>query len=324
MCRPISAQFMTGGAVAMFELEQAEAGIRIVSEKHYRLVSPDQLTVTELEKYRSTTLDDEQMHCVAKPARRTTYHGGEDTMGKMRSQPAARVRVVYNEDFSTGPGAWTTGKAVEGGSWHRNIFGDRGEPTPLRWHKSGGRRGPFASTEPPWYFDDNHGEFMWLYLAFFVNRSSLIGLAGADLRNAEITLSLRGHRFQPKGTKLFFWVQGSPNREAPPEKGPLYNWALSSQPIVEELLDGRWHSRTITLTSDEGRWSSMGHLNGGLARKLRVIQSLSVLDGSLDAILDGGHVNFGFLLCGVDPNDPPTGRIDIEQVTIRARASRPR
>ncbi|MGH9576347.1 MAG: hypothetical protein ACRD3R_02835, partial [Terriglobales bacterium] len=53
ICRPIGAQFMPGGVMALFEFEDAEDGIRIVSEKHYKLVPPEEVTDADLEQYRT-------------------------------------------------------------------------------------------------------------------------------------------------------------------------------------------------------------------------------------------------------------------------------
>jgi hypothetical protein len=57
ICRPIAAQFLEDDLIALFEFEQSEKGIAIVSEKHYQLVSPDKITSTELEAYRSRPLE---------------------------------------------------------------------------------------------------------------------------------------------------------------------------------------------------------------------------------------------------------------------------
>jgi len=236
-----------------------------------------------------------------------------------KGKQSGSLKAVYSETFAAGPGAWSCGKNVEDGSWHRNIFGHRGGPVPLNWSARGGRRGPFAQSEPPWYFDDNHGEFAWLYLAFFVNHSALVGLAGRNLRDAQVRLSIRGERFEPRGTELFFWIQGTPPKGSGHPEGAMYNWALTSQPVTRALLDGQRHNEAVTLTADEARWTFMGYLNGGLKGGIRVLQSLTAGRGTLDAILGGTHVNFGFLLCGVDPNDPPSGRIELEEVTILAR-----
>jgi hypothetical protein len=57
ICRPVAAQFMEDDSVALFELQPDEGGIRIVAEKHYDLVSLDDLSDDELSRYSSTTLE---------------------------------------------------------------------------------------------------------------------------------------------------------------------------------------------------------------------------------------------------------------------------
>lgn len=52
ICRPLAAQFMPGGVVAMFEFEQGKDEIRVSSVRHYRLVRPDELSAEELAQYR--------------------------------------------------------------------------------------------------------------------------------------------------------------------------------------------------------------------------------------------------------------------------------
>ena len=52
VCRPIAAQFMGEGVIALFEFEAGENGVTISSEKHYKLVSPKEVTDADLETYR--------------------------------------------------------------------------------------------------------------------------------------------------------------------------------------------------------------------------------------------------------------------------------
>jgi hypothetical protein len=52
VCRPIAAQFMDGGVIALFEFESGENGVTISSEKHYKLVSPKEVTDADLQTYR--------------------------------------------------------------------------------------------------------------------------------------------------------------------------------------------------------------------------------------------------------------------------------
>jgi hypothetical protein len=51
ICRAIAAQFMGDNIIALFEFEQTKDGIKVSSEKHYRLVKPDELSTDELRSY---------------------------------------------------------------------------------------------------------------------------------------------------------------------------------------------------------------------------------------------------------------------------------
>ncbi|MBI4732467.1 MAG: endonuclease [Chloroflexi bacterium] len=51
ICRAIAAQFVEDNLIALFEFEQSKDGIKVASEKHYRLVRPDELSPEELQSY---------------------------------------------------------------------------------------------------------------------------------------------------------------------------------------------------------------------------------------------------------------------------------
>lgn len=51
ICRSIAAQFMEDNLIALFEFEQSKDGIKVGSEKHYRLVKPSELSPEELKSY---------------------------------------------------------------------------------------------------------------------------------------------------------------------------------------------------------------------------------------------------------------------------------
>lgn len=55
ICRPIAAQFIEDDSIALFEFEESEQGVVITSEKHYRLVPSDNLTIADLDSYRTRT-----------------------------------------------------------------------------------------------------------------------------------------------------------------------------------------------------------------------------------------------------------------------------
>jgi hypothetical protein len=52
ICRPIGAQFLPDELIALFEFELGDQRVSIVSEKHYRLVSGEEVTEAELKSYR--------------------------------------------------------------------------------------------------------------------------------------------------------------------------------------------------------------------------------------------------------------------------------
>lgn len=54
LCRPIAAQFMAGGVIALFELEEFRGEVRVCVERHYRLVPKDELTDDEIQRYRTS------------------------------------------------------------------------------------------------------------------------------------------------------------------------------------------------------------------------------------------------------------------------------
>jgi hypothetical protein len=57
ICRPVAAQFMKDDVIALFEFEQGDKGVAITSEKHYRLVAPEDVTESDLAAYRSRKSD---------------------------------------------------------------------------------------------------------------------------------------------------------------------------------------------------------------------------------------------------------------------------
>ena len=53
VCRAISAQFMSNDRIAMFELTVQDGEVRVVEEKHYRLVPAQDIRGEDLRSYNS-------------------------------------------------------------------------------------------------------------------------------------------------------------------------------------------------------------------------------------------------------------------------------
>jgi hypothetical protein len=54
VCRPLAAQFLCEDVIALFELTQDGDAVRVVEEKHYRLVPATEISPEELATYRRT------------------------------------------------------------------------------------------------------------------------------------------------------------------------------------------------------------------------------------------------------------------------------
>ena len=57
ICRPVGAQFFDDEMIALFEFEQQGDDIKVSSEKHYQLVTPDAVTDQDLLAYRQRLAD---------------------------------------------------------------------------------------------------------------------------------------------------------------------------------------------------------------------------------------------------------------------------
>ncbi len=58
ICRPVAAQFMDKDLIALFAFEKQDDVVKIITEKHYRLVPPEQLSPAELNTYRQRLLEE--------------------------------------------------------------------------------------------------------------------------------------------------------------------------------------------------------------------------------------------------------------------------
>lgn len=53
VCRPVAAQFLADGVIALFEVQRSREGFAICEERHYRLVPAEALSPAELAAYRA-------------------------------------------------------------------------------------------------------------------------------------------------------------------------------------------------------------------------------------------------------------------------------
>ena len=54
-CRPVAAQFMLDDVIALFAFEKIAGEVKVLMERHYKLVEPNELTPEDLAAYRQRT-----------------------------------------------------------------------------------------------------------------------------------------------------------------------------------------------------------------------------------------------------------------------------
>ncbi|MDP8240387.1 MAG: hypothetical protein P9X24_14955 [Candidatus Hatepunaea meridiana] len=57
ICKSIATQFIESDLIAMFSFEDSKSGAKLLHEKHYRLVAPDELSDDEIKSYMKRTKD---------------------------------------------------------------------------------------------------------------------------------------------------------------------------------------------------------------------------------------------------------------------------
>lgn len=132
-----------------------------------------------------------------------------------------------------------------------------------------------------------------------------------DFRDARLSVRLRTHQFDPKGSKLCFWLQSQPYAAEYSLSNVSANWAYNTFSISSNLTE-EWATVDLTLVNDASRWKSSG-TNFMSHRPWRYAYE------SLNDALGNLNVDFFFNLLDIDPEDLPTGNIDFEELTIRYR-----
>jgi hypothetical protein len=146
-------------------------------------------------------------------------------------------------------------------------------------------------------------------------RQKTLSVSGGvmDIRDAELTFTIRGDDLNQKGAVLTFW----PLRAGQDSQGEFGSqWATTGMPFPDEILeDGRWHRVTLTLKNDPRLWTYTGNNpveQGERAkryRKLPLDQNLTANDGAFVLIF----------VCG-DERDPPSGSLEIFSVSASYRS----
>ena len=195
--------------------------------------------------------------------------------------------MVITNTFATGPEGWCSY------DYHASMVADGRDMFILATREPG--KGPNRSNcimvdHRQWSADTPEAPVSILPLLAY---RSWLGLEPVDLREADLTVYLRGDDLVMDGAACYFWVNTSMNR-----------WHLTSQAL--HISDGCWADQPnrVKLLNDESRWHNSW--SGSPPQRK-----------SLDSAL-GETRSYGFAFVGFSRE--VTGRLSMAQFTITAPA----
>lgn len=197
---------------------------------------------------------------------------------------SSTTNAAIRNTFTRGPEGWCSydyhASMIDGGV---NVF------VLSVWRPTGGPgdAGHVWADHTRWSADTPEKPLSILPLIFYRN---WVDLDPADLRNAEVSVYLRGENLKLDGGHCLFWVHSAGGR-----------WHLNSQPL--QIADGKWAAEpsTFTLHNDESKW----HHSWPRDPKT---------SGSLDEVLGNAH-SYGFSF--INFSAEVTGRLCMSQFEIR-------
>ncbi len=231
-------------------------------------------------------------------------YGTSDTFG-WRTEPtplSARRTAHYVESWDDGVAGWHS----HFGCNHEHLT--EGGPSP----------GFFRLTEQPLVNDFNHDASGVLHLMTGVETGPLnelglhLGGGDGDLRDAHVSLYLRGNDWQPNGSEFGFWLQCQSNIELLNNPGwRRANYAYCGNPLTDYLMDGEWHKVEFDLVNDSTAWSYGG--NNSIQQGPSAVRYEY---WPIDQCLAHANCNIIFLSNFVNPENPPTGSVDFDELEI--------
>lgn len=160
---------------------------------------------------------------------------------------------------------------------------------PVTWEKAGGvdDTGYVWGDDSRWRIDTPENPHS--ILAFIIYRSWVKGKE-LDLRDAKLSVHLRGDKLDLKGGRCLFWALNNANGT---------RWHFKSQPL--SISEGKWGPKqTIVLKNDEKLWHRSWSRN-------------STKPGPLDEVL-GKCDSYGFSFVGF--SEEVTGKFSMDELTI--------
>ena len=217
-----------------------------------------------------------------------------------------KLAAFYHESWDAGPAGWLGGMSGKD----------------LVHHPAGGVSGGYMRYSEPSGDDPNHVDGIgtlhltsYFYPASHPSETGLQGWWGGgdpDLRDAKVSLAVRGNTFVPNGAELVWWTQS--DNDIKLQLTPHWkraNWAYTGFSLTDALRSGKWQQVSYRLTNDSHAWTYGGH---------NIVQNRP--NYAYDSINNSlAHLNCDFfhLLAFVNPLKRPSGSIDIDEFTVAYR-----
>jgi hypothetical protein len=214
-----------------------------------------------------------------------------------------RLAAFYHETWDENPGGWY--------SW-----GVKG----MENFAQGGASGGFVRFTEPSRHDHNHDSGIGtVHLSKYiypgpwgklVDKPGLY-LAGGDpdLRDARVSLFVRGTDWVPNGAELMWWTQSQSNIEVLNRKGEFrhHNWAYTGYSLADALRSGKWEKVEYRLRNDADDWSYAGG------------QGIYATYWPINSCQEHLNVDFFHMVTFVDTRNPPRGSIDFDEFELAYR-----
>lgn len=200
-----------------------------------------------------------------------------------RTTAELSVGLVTNT-FDWGQDNWWVYNYAENTEY--NVF------YPTSWESKGGleNTGFIWAGDSRWSIDSPEEPDSILALLTYPSWS---GNKALDLRNATVSVYLRGDDLDLKGAQIYFWVHSRAR------------WHFTSHPLT--VSQGQWGNKvTFKLLNDESLWH----------RSYSADPNLNSLDFTL-----GVADSYGFSFIGFPPGNKVTGKLSMDEFTIEPNQS---
>lgn len=207
-------------------------------------------------------------------------------------------------------------------TWDKSLSGwDGGFGGDLKYHIE--NNNGFVRFSEPSANDGNHlSGIGYVHLAqYFYNGiyydlpTPALGGGNNDLRDAKITISVRGNDWKSNGSELGWWSQVDIYKNQEGYDAGAANWAFVGHYLTDLLKSGKWETEEYRLYNDTNLWNHAGS-NGIYGWKPRELYKKYY---PLNDVLEYSNIDVFHMLTNINIYQNPEGTIDFDNFEITYR-----